>query len=509
VLRKCLVAAALVALAALTLAAGAFAATAKLEEEEIPEGGTFPVLRYTAAPGEANRITLDVAADGGSATVGDLGAAITSGAGCSSVTAQLVRCVVAAGQRLESFVVELGDGDDGAAGTALTLSSGRLDGGAGTDLLDSRGFTGGGSLLLMGGAGEDTLTGGAAGEDLFGGGGADRLSGGPGDDRLDGSGELAGGRDVEDAAPRSDVLDGGPGRDAAQWSERRVRLRLDLQDPLHAGGEGENDKLLGIEDLRGGSAPDTVAGDAGDNLVDGGVGSSNRISGRAGNDILVGVGTLNGGPGDDRLTGGGRLLGGEGEDFLATPTGGTSNGGPGSDEIRAGHARDVTCGGGTDLVALRHATGPVGAPSLGSPIGPFLRDRCARLDVISFRFDNLRSTATRVPATAVRLLPAACSAFAEVRSVRGRRVGGVLGRAYWRWSASGRKRLSIRLGTAGRRAARRRAVVVMRTGSYLRCPRGRPPASLRRVANFRFRLTKQSGRRADVREPLRARAGRP
>jgi hypothetical protein len=135
---------------------------------------------------------------------------------------------------------------------------------------------------------------------------------------------------VEDAAPRSDVLDGGPGRDAAQWSERRVRLRLDLQDPLHAGGEGENDQLLGIEDLRGGRAPDTVAGDAGDNLVDGGVGRSNRISGRAGNDILVGVGTLDGGPGDDRLTGGGRLLGGEGEDFLATPTGGTSNGGPGA-----------------------------------------------------------------------------------------------------------------------------------------------------------------------------------
>jgi hypothetical protein len=169
----------------------------------------------------------------------------------------------------------------------------------------------------------------------------------------------------------------------------------------------------------------------------------------------------------------------------------------------------VTCGEGTDLVALRHGTGPVGAPSLGSPIGPFLRDRCARIDVISFRFDNLRSTATRVPATAVRLLPAACSAFAEVRAVRGRRVGGVLGRAYWRWSASGRKRLSIRLGTAGRRAARRGAVVVMRTGSYLRCPRGRPPASPRRVANFRFRLTKQSGRRAHVREPLRAGAGLP
>ena len=237
---------------------------------------------------------------------------------------------------------------------------------------------------------------------------------------------------MEDAAPRSDVLDGGPGRDTAQWYERRVRLRLDLQDPLRAGAEGENDQLLGIEDLRGGRAPDTVAGDAGDNLLDGGVGSSNRIAGRAGNDTLIGVGTLEGGPGDDHLRGGGRLLGGEGEDFLATPSGGTSNGGPGSDEIRAGHAREVTCGGGTDLVALRHGMGPVGSPSLGSPIGPLLRDRCARIDVIGFRFDNLRSTATRVLATAVRLLPAACSAFAELRSVSGRLVRGVLGRAHWR-----------------------------------------------------------------------------
>ena len=488
-LRTRLVVAALVPVAALALAASASAATARMEEMDIPEGGTLPVLRYTAAPGEANRVALDVAADGGSVTVGDLGAVITAGEGCSSVTAGLVRCVVPAGQALESFVVELGDGDDSAGGTSAAPVGGEFDGGAGMDVLDTTGFGVGWPMMLRGGGGDDTLTGGATGEDLIGGGGTDRLSGGPGDDRLDGSGELAAGRDVEDAAPRGDVLDGGPGRDAAQWSHRGVRLRLDLQDPLHAGAEGENDQLLGIEDLQGGQAPDTIAGDAGDNSIVGGLDSSNRMSGRGGNDVLVGVGRLSGGAGDDRLTGGGRLLGGEGEDFLATPIGGTSNGGPGSDEIRTGHAHAVTCGGGTDLLALRHALGPVGSPSLGSPIGPFMRDRCARIDVIGFRLDNLRSSTTRVRARAERSLPTACSAFAEVRSVRGRRVGRVLGRVHWRWSASGRKRLSIRLDAAGRRAARRRAVVVMRTGSYRRCPRGRPPGSLRYVANLRFRLT--------------------
>lgn len=478
------------ALTALALPAAASAATASVEEGTIPEGGTFPVLRYTAAPGEANRVTVNIAPDGRSATVGDLGAAITPGTGCSSVSPGLVRCDVPSGRSITEFVIELGDGDDRAAGMAPPQNSVRVDGGAGNDMLDSAGFASGGGVLLAGGAGNDALSGGAANEDLVGGGGADRLSGGPGDDRLDGSGETAGGRDVEDATPASDVLDGGTGRDAANYPERRVRLRLDLQDPLHAGAAGENDQLLGIEDLGGGRAPDTLVGDAGANTLFGGLGgSSDRMSGLAGNDNLTGVGTLDGGPGDDRLIGGGRLLGGAGNDFLATPSGGTSNGGPGSDQIRAGHAREVTCGGGTDLVALRSAMGPIGIPSLGSPIGPFLRDRCAYIDVIGLRLDGLRSTVARVRATAVRVwLPSACSAYAEVRLVSGRRVGRVRGRAYWRWPVSGRKRLSIRLDAAGRRAARRHAVVVMRTGSYVRCPRGRPPASLRYVANFRFRL---------------------
>jgi hypothetical protein len=61
-----------------------------------------------------------------------------------------------------------------------------------------------------------------------------------------------------------------------------VRLRLDLQDPLRAGAEGENDQVLGIEDLKGGHASDTIAGDERDNSIFGGVGRPDRMSGRGG-----------------------------------------------------------------------------------------------------------------------------------------------------------------------------------------------------------------------------------
>lgn len=115
-------------------------------------------------------------------------------------------------------------GDDGAN---------RLSGGGGRDVLDGRG----GRDDLSGGEADDVLTGGDGGDVLVGGGGADRLKGGAGDDDL------------------------AAGDAAAEVDERGF---------ISVGADG---------------APDTVAGEAGNDVLD--VGSRDRADAGRGNDLLI------------------------------------------------------------------------------------------------------------------------------------------------------------------------------------------------------------------------------
>ncbi len=141
-----------------------------------------------------------------------------------------------------------------------------------------------------------------------------RLSGGGGNDLLvaRGGDYLAGeyGNDRLVASAKSDTLDGGDGIDTADFSLNGA-MTADLRSGIAIQG-GQQDHLIGIENVIGSKSADTVRGDDGANIIDG----------LSGNDALYGMGgddTLIGGAGHDRLVGGiGRdlLTGGAGNDLF-------------------------------------------------------------------------------------------------------------------------------------------------------------------------------------------------
>jgi Ca2+-binding RTX toxin-like protein len=120
---------------------------------------------------------------------------------------------------------------------------------------------------------------------LVGNAGANALTGGTGNDTLQGG---AG----------NDVLNGGNGFDYADYTSatKVITVNLGLITAQNTGGAG-TDTLTGIEGMLGGSAADTLTGDA----------NANILIGNAGNDALngaAGFDQLKGGNGNDVLTGG-------------------------------------------------------------------------------------------------------------------------------------------------------------------------------------------------------------
>jgi Ca2+-binding RTX toxin-like protein len=115
----------------------------------------------------------------------------------------------------------------------------------------------------------------------------------------------------------ADRLDGGNGtRDRAMYSDSATGLRADLQLAATNTGIAAGDTYLGVEDLYGSNAGDSLLGNAGGNV----------IWGANGNDILYGrdgADTLYGGAGNDVLYGGNgldRLEGGAGADSFVFNT---------------------------------------------------------------------------------------------------------------------------------------------------------------------------------------------
>jgi hypothetical protein len=285
----------LVAVFALALPASASAATASMPLTAAPcdivcskYGGNpppVPHFDYTAAPGEANALTLELRDK--TLTVRDTGAPVTPGDNCTRVDDHAVTCT--AGTTPSGSIVKLGDGDDSLAVTG-SLGTG---------------------LTVDGGAGDDHLVGGAEPDLLHGGGGHDRLEGGGGADTL-----------ADDDAPGggdADVLDGGADLDTVDYSNRTAGVSVDLG----AGTGPDGDTLSGFADLTGGSGDDVLTGTAGDDSLFGGKGAD-KLTGGPGND------TLEGGPGRDTFDGG------PGRDDLATHDGSadTVRCGPGADIVR-------------------------------------------------------------------------------------------------------------------------------------------------------------------------------
>ncbi|HEV2748601.1 MAG TPA: M10 family metallopeptidase C-terminal domain-containing protein [Allosphingosinicella sp.] len=150
-------------------------------------------------------------------------------------------------------------------------------GGAGSDTIRSSlthrlgaGFE---SLILTGRAAADGA-GNALANSLTGNNAGNRLDGGGGDDRLDGGrGE--------------DVLDGGEGSDTASYASAAAAVAVDLSliSAQQTGGAGR-DTLVAIENLAGSRFADSLTGDGGGNLIDGGAGAD-AMAGGGGDDLYI------------------------------------------------------------------------------------------------------------------------------------------------------------------------------------------------------------------------------
>ncbi|MFY9293476.1 MAG: calcium-binding protein [Methylorubrum rhodinum] len=205
---------------------------------------------------------------------------------------------------------------------------------------------------------DDTLRGneginafyGQSGRDrLEGRGGADLLRGEDGDDRLIGG---AGG----------DTLDGGAGLDTVSYEGSPVAVQIDLQLGRASGGDAAGDRLLSIENLRGGEGGDRLTGNA----------AANRLEGLNGNDALAGGGgndTLDGGSGADRLAGG------YGDDTLVVDNARDQvieAAGQGSDKVLSAVSYTLAAGQEVEALQLLAATGSANLNLTGNAISQSL-----------------------------------------------------------------------------------------------------------------------------------------
>jgi Ca2+-binding RTX toxin-like protein len=248
---------------------------------------------------------------------------LTAGEGCKTITEVTVRCLAQAVISLDVTLGRLADSLSYRGTLPLSVSGGegndQLSGGLGADRLSG----GPGNDILSGGGGGDLLIGGVGADDLYGGTGADvvhgdlttpvatcdlcgdSLYGGDGNDKLYGGewrdGYFGGPGDDWLVEPPTDKggggFDGGPGddviigseeamRDSIDYTARTATVDVDLASGK-GGAAGENDLISHIEDVHGGSGDDTIAGDAGNNLLQGNLGFD-TISGGGGNDVCGG-----------------------------------------------------------------------------------------------------------------------------------------------------------------------------------------------------------------------------
>ncbi|WP_188750317.1 calcium-binding protein [Marinobacterium zhoushanense] len=252
-----------------------------------------------------------------------------------------------------------------------------IDGGAGNDSISG----GSGDDILIGNAGNDLLFGNDGADLLIGDVGSDTLLGGAGDDLL--------GIDADDQQAN---LDGGAGVDmAVVTDERGVTFDLGAANvEIAIGNTGDDqfststaDSILvdggaGNDSISGGSGEDLLLGSLGDDLLAGNDGSdlliggagSDTLLGGAGNDIL-GIdaddlqSNLDGGEGIDMAVVTGErgvtfdlgaadveiAVGNVGDDYFSTSTADAIlvDGGAGNDRIHGGDGEDFLLGGeGTD-----------------------------------------------------------------------------------------------------------------------------------------------------------------
>jgi VCBS repeat-containing protein len=227
-----------------------------------------------------------LANDTGSGDLAVTGVSDVQGATVQLVDGQLI--ITAAGPNA-SFKYSLVDGA-GKTGTGQVtvnaVATGTL-----ADIVAAPAGTAGADI--QGQAGDDKLTGAAGHDRLVGGAGNDQLFGGLGNDLLWGG---AG----------NDVLNGGDGNDTATYADATATVKVDLTlTGAQTTGGGGSDTLTGIENVIGSAFNDTIGGNAGDNVLDGGAGIDTVTYVKAASGVSVSLGLASaqntGGAGTDTL----------------------------------------------------------------------------------------------------------------------------------------------------------------------------------------------------------------
>jgi Ca2+-binding RTX toxin-like protein len=247
-----------------------------------PSGPGGPAVYLTGSDG-VDRVTASYAAGAVTFTLGAGSAgqfeAGTAG-GCNAPSGGTVSCPVP--EAPDSILLAGLDGGDSlsAPGLPETVAVVAL-GNEGADSL-----TGGETEdALVDGAGNDVVD--AAGRDdaLPNNGGADQLHAGPGQDLF-----------ISNTVCDSDLLDGGPDRDNANWANFGTGVTIDMSQGVAGliGPQGEArctnaselTSLQALEDIEGTKLGDNLLGDGGDNQLLGRIGADNYLAG-AGNDTLL------------------------------------------------------------------------------------------------------------------------------------------------------------------------------------------------------------------------------
>ncbi len=195
----------------------------------------------------------------------------------------------------------------------------------------------------------DVIVGGRGPNVIFGAGGNDVICGGFGRDVIHGER----GNDTIDGKRGNDAVHGGRGSDAVDGGDDRDEVFGDSGNDSVRGGLGNRDDVEGgpgDDDVRGGQGTlDNVAGGVGNDRIDGGPGIHDIASYRGvGGPISVDLGSgVVAGAEEERLVGIEDILGGSAEDVLlgsdATPN--RLDGGPGDDRLLGVRRSDQAFGG--------------------------------------------------------------------------------------------------------------------------------------------------------------------
>src|SRR5262249_17411669 len=144
----------------------------------------------------------------------------------------------------------------------------------------------------------------------------------------------------------ADILDGGGGTDTATYATSSAGVNVSLMTGLGIGGDAEGDSLSNFENLTGSGFSDTLEGNSGANVLNGGTGIDTVSYEHAIAAVTVNLATTSaqntGGAGSDSLSNFENLLGSAFNDTL-TGSGGanTIDGGAGNDTLKGGGGADV------------------------------------------------------------------------------------------------------------------------------------------------------------------------